>query len=130
MAGMSDATRVDPPLAGYTVVDLSTGIAGAYCTKLLADGGASVSKVEPPEGDPLRRWSSSGAAITPGSDGALFSFLAGSKHSIVADPEVGDDVQMVYRMLAAADAVVWSTGSKVAQHQEFTPAEIHRATRT
>ena len=119
-----------PPLAGYTVVDLSTGIAGAYCTKLLADGGATVIKVEPPEGDPLRRWSSSGAAIHAGSDGALFSFLAGSKHSVVADPEVGDDVQMVYRMLAAADAVVWSTGSKVAQHQEFTPAEIHRATRT
>ena len=30
---------VEPPLAGYTVVDLSTGIAGACCTKLLADGG-------------------------------------------------------------------------------------------
>ena len=30
----------EPPLAGYVVVDLSAGIAGAYCTKLLADGGA------------------------------------------------------------------------------------------
>ncbi|BBZ51009.1 hypothetical protein H7H82_19945 [Mycobacterium heidelbergense] len=30
-----------PPLAGYKVVDLSTGIAVAYCTKLLADGGAT-----------------------------------------------------------------------------------------
>jgi crotonobetainyl-CoA:carnitine CoA-transferase CaiB-like acyl-CoA transferase len=115
-----------PPLAGYTVVDLSTGIAGAYCTKLLADGGATVIKVEPPEGDPLRRWSSSGAAIHAGSDGALFSFLAGSKHSVVADPEVGDDVQMVHRLLAAADAVVWSAGSKVAEHQDLTPAAIHR----
>jgi crotonobetainyl-CoA:carnitine CoA-transferase CaiB-like acyl-CoA transferase len=127
MAGMSGGAWVEPPLAGYTVVDLSTGIAGAYCTKLLADGGADVIKVGPPEGDPLRRWSSSGAAIPPGSDGALFSFLAGSKHSVVADPEVGDDVQMVYRMLAGADAVVWSAGSKLAEHQEFTPAEIHRA---
>ncbi|HYX98695.1 MAG TPA: CoA transferase, partial [Mycobacterium sp.] len=42
------------PLHGYTVVELSTGIAGAYCTKLLADGGARVIKVEPPQGDPLR----------------------------------------------------------------------------
>ena len=115
-----------PPLAGYIVVDLSTGIAGAYCTKLLADGGATVIKVEASEGDPLRRWSSSGAAIQAGSDGALFSFLAGSKHSVVADPEVGDDVQMVHRLLAAADAVVWSAGSKVAEHQDFTPAAIHR----
>ena len=66
---------VEPPLDGYTVVDLSTGIAGAYCTKLLADGGAHVVKVEPPEGDPLRSWSASGAVTPPGRDGALFSFL-------------------------------------------------------
>ncbi|HWF30631.1 MAG TPA: CoA transferase [Mycobacterium sp.] len=116
-----------PPLAGYTVVDLSTGIAGAYCTKLLADGGATVIKVEPPEGDPLRCWSSSGATIQAGSDGALFSFLAGSKHSVVADPQVDGDVAMVHGLLAAADAVVWSVGSKVAEHQDFTPATIHRA---
>ncbi len=118
---------VEPPLAGYTVVDLSTGIAGAYCTKLLADGGADVIKVEPPEGDPLRRWSSSGAAIPAGSDGALFSFLAGSKHSVVADAAVGDDVEMVHKLLAAADAVVWSAGSKLAERQSFRPAAIHSA---
>ena len=50
MAGMSAEPRVEPPLAGFTVVELSTGIAGAYCTKLLADGGAAVIKVEPPAG--------------------------------------------------------------------------------
>ncbi len=87
--------RVEPPLAGYTVVDLSTGIAGAYCTKLLADGGADVVKVESPEGDPLRRWSASGAAIPAGGDGALFSFLAGAKHSVVADPAGDDDTELV-----------------------------------
>ena len=112
------------PLNGYVVVDLSTGIAGAYCTKLLADGGAEVIKVEPPEGDPLRRWSASGAEIAPGDDGALFSFLACSKHSVVADPET--DVDFVNALLADADAVVWSRGSTVAEHRAFTPAEIHR----
>lgn len=114
------------PLSGYTVVDLSTGIAGAYCTKLLADGGATVIKVEPRQGDPLRRWSASGTAIPPGGDGALFSFLAGSKHSVVADPDVDDDVEMVHRLLAGADAVVWSAGSTVAEHQDFMPSAIHR----
>jgi crotonobetainyl-CoA:carnitine CoA-transferase CaiB-like acyl-CoA transferase len=116
---------VESPLAGYTVVDLSTGIAGAYCTKLLADGGAEVVKVEPPEGDPLRSWSASGSVIRPADDGALFSFLAGSKHSVVADPEVDDDLELINRLLASADAAVWSAGSKVAEHPGLTPSAIH-----
>lgn len=110
------------PLNGYTVVDLSSGIAGAYCTKLLADGGAQVIKVEAPQGDPLRRWSASGAEIQDGDDGALFSFLACSKHSVVADPQA--DVDFLNALLADADAVVWSSGSPIAN--VFTPAEIHR----
>ena len=123
--GMSEPPAA--PLTGYTVVDLSSGIAGAYCTKLLADGGADVIKVESPAGDPLRRWSASGAVIPPDSDGALFSFLAGSKHSVVADPDVGDDVEMLGKLLASADAVVWSAGSRVADYQAFAPTAIRRA---
>ena len=61
------------PLTGLRVVDLSTWIAGAYCTKLLADGGAEVVKFEPPAGDPLRLWSASGAEILPDADGALLN---------------------------------------------------------
>jgi len=110
------------PLNGYSVIDLSVGIAGAYCTKLLADAGATVVKVEPPEGDPLRRWSASGAEIAPGDDGALFSFLACSKHSVVADPD--DDIDYVNALLDGADAVVWSRGSTVADHVVLAPAAI------
>jgi crotonobetainyl-CoA:carnitine CoA-transferase CaiB-like acyl-CoA transferase len=113
------------PLAGYVVVDLSTGIAGAYCTKLLADGGAEIIKVEPPQGDPLRRWSASGAEIEPGADGALFSFLACSKHSVVVDPDT--DIDFVNELLADADAVVWSRGSTIVEDPSLTPREIHRA---
>jgi crotonobetainyl-CoA:carnitine CoA-transferase CaiB-like acyl-CoA transferase len=117
---------VEPPLAGYTVVDLSTGIAGAYCTKLLADGGADIVKVEPPGGDPLRQWSASGARIDAGADGALFSFLACSKHSVVADPDSADDIEFVDELLAAADAVVWSAGSRLAELPSLGPKELHR----
>ncbi|MBJ7338326.1 CoA transferase [Mycolicibacterium sp.] len=114
------------PLDGYSVVDLSSGIAGAYCTKLLADGGATVVKVESPQGDPLRRWSASGARIEPDDDGALFGFLASAKQSVVADPDVAADVALVERLLGAADAVVWSRGSSVAELDALSPDAVHR----
>jgi crotonobetainyl-CoA:carnitine CoA-transferase CaiB-like acyl-CoA transferase len=114
------------PLSGYTVVDLSSGIAGAYATKILADGGADVVKVESPEGDPLRGWSASGAMIPPGEDGALFGFLGCSKRGVVADPDDAADVALVGRLLGSADAVVWSRGSRMAELDSLTPVEIYR----
>ncbi|MET0902560.1 MAG: CoA transferase [Acidimicrobiales bacterium] len=114
------------PLAEYVVVDLSTGIAGAYCTKLLADGGAEVIKVEPPEGDPLRRWSASGSEIPAGGDGALFTFLSSTKQSVTADPDVAADLERVQALLAQADAVVWSKGSRLAECPALAPDTIRR----
>lgn len=105
------------PLTGIRVVDASIGIAGAYCTRLLADGGADVVKVEPPGGDPLRRWSASGAAIAPGEDGALFNFLHASKGSVVTPDGAVDD------LLADADALVWSKGAALTP----APHDILRA---
>jgi crotonobetainyl-CoA:carnitine CoA-transferase CaiB-like acyl-CoA transferase len=67
------------PLAEEFVVDLSSGIGGGYCGKILADGGADVVKIEAPGGDPLRPWSASGAPVEPGGDGALFQCLASSE---------------------------------------------------
>ncbi|MGV0698174.1 CaiB/BaiF CoA transferase family protein [Mycolicibacter sinensis] len=110
------------PLDGFTVIDLSTGIAGAYCTKMLADGGAEVVKVEPPQGDPLRYWSASGAETA--GDGALFSFLSGGKRSVVTDPD--RDTALVDRLLSGADAVIWSRGSALAEHPAFAPHQITR----
>jgi crotonobetainyl-CoA:carnitine CoA-transferase CaiB-like acyl-CoA transferase len=78
------------------VVDLSTEIAGPYCTKLLADAGADVVKIEAAEGDPLRRWRS----------GALFKFLNTSKRSIAGDPRDA----VVRDLVVAADVVVESNG--------------------
>ena len=95
-------------LSDVRVVDLSTGIAGPYCTKLFADAGADVIKVEPPSGDPLRSWSATGADLD-GRDGALFRFLNTSKRSVVGRP--GDPE--VTSLIAGADLVVESPGTDI-----------------
>ncbi len=115
-----------PPLRDYVVVDLSSGIAGAYCTKLLADGGAVVLKVEGPGGDRLRSWSASGTTIPPGRDGALFSFLSSSKQSLLVDPDDPDHVAALRTQVEQADAVVWSKGSRLAERADFGPEALRR----
>jgi len=71
------------PYAGLRVLEISAGIAGSYCGKMFADAGADVVKAEPPGGDPMRRWSASGAEIPDGGNGALFGYLNGGKRSLV-----------------------------------------------
>lgn len=116
----------EPPLSGCRVVDLSTWIAGAYATKLLADGGADVVKAESPVGDPLRRWSASGATIPADDDGALFNHLGASKRSVVVDPDDDGDRAALHELLAGAEIAVWSPGSTVGEHASLAPAELRR----
>src|SRR3954466_13247979 len=103
------------PLSGVQVVDLSSGLAGAYCAKLLADGGADVVKVEDADGDRLRRVVECGAPLARGDDGALFRFLCASSASVVAD------VAHAHALIAGADVVVWSAGSSVADDVTCPP---------
>jgi crotonobetainyl-CoA:carnitine CoA-transferase CaiB-like acyl-CoA transferase len=86
-----------PALAGLRVVDLSSGIAGAYCSKLFVDAGADVVIVEPPRGHPLR---------SRGGTGALFGFLHTGKRSVIAEPAEGLLSAPTAQLVATADVVV------------------------
>jgi crotonobetainyl-CoA:carnitine CoA-transferase CaiB-like acyl-CoA transferase len=85
---------------GLVVVDGSSSIAGAYCAKLFADAGATVTLVEPASGAPLRRWSWD-RELEPGQDGALFRYLRHGQRS-VTDPTA------VEQHLESADLVILS----------------------
>lgn len=95
----------DEGLAGLRVVDFSTQIAGPYCSKLFADAGADVVKVEPEGGDSLRRFSASGARLED-ADSALFRFLNAGKRSVPGTP----DDPAVQALVGGADLVVEAHG--------------------
>jgi crotonobetainyl-CoA:carnitine CoA-transferase CaiB-like acyl-CoA transferase len=97
-----------PPLAGLRVVDATEGIAGGYATKLLADLGADVTKVERVGGDPLRTWSAASPDEMAPETGALFAFLNERKATIGAD-----DAGSVAERVRDADVIVDTRGLHV-----------------
>jgi crotonobetainyl-CoA:carnitine CoA-transferase CaiB-like acyl-CoA transferase len=96
-----------PRVSATRIVCLAGDIAGGYCARLLADGGAEILRVEDPAGDPLRGWSQSGSAR---GDGALFQFLAAGSTSVVAT-----DPDELAPMVRSADVIVWSPHSEIAR---------------
>jgi CoA:oxalate CoA-transferase len=59
---MQDADTTRAPLAGMRVLDFSIMLAGPYCARLLADVGADVINILPPEGDDKRQRAVAGRA--------------------------------------------------------------------
>ena len=89
------------PLKGIRVLDFSIMLAGPYCARLLADVGAEVIKIEPPEGDDMR-------LRTPLRDGhsAYFGQLNAGKKSLALDLKNAEAIRLVHRLVAEADIVV------------------------
>ena len=88
-------------LQGVRVVDLTRILSGPFCTLLLADMGAEVIKVEPPEGDPLR---AQGVIV----EGLSWYFAAfnRNKRSVVLNLRSAAGKAALRRLIATADVVV------------------------
>ena len=76
---------VQAPLAGVRVVDLSRNVAGPYASYLLAQFGADVVKVEPPGGDPSRRFGPFPNDVPDPETSGLFLHLNRNKRSVALD---------------------------------------------
>jgi glutaryl-CoA transferase len=96
------------PLAGLRVIDCSTVLAGPYCTMLLADLGAEVIKVEPPEGDATRGWGPPwvGSEADGTRTAAYYLAVNRSKRSIRLDLHRAKGTAILRRLLAGADVLV------------------------
>jgi crotonobetainyl-CoA:carnitine CoA-transferase CaiB-like acyl-CoA transferase len=96
------------PLAGLRVIDCSTVLAGPYCTMLLADLGADVIKVEPPEGDATRGWGPPWVgSVKDGSRTAAYYLAVNrSKRSLRLDLHTSEGAGILRRLLADADVLV------------------------
>ena len=90
------------------VLDLSTGIAGGYCAKVLGDAGADIIKLEPPAGDPLRLRSAAGQTMDPVEGGPLFQYLHAGHRSAVADVTTPAGRDLVLAVAATVDLVIES----------------------
>lgn len=103
----------DLPLSGLVAMELGSSLAGPFATRTLADLGATVLKVEPPEtGEPSRHW---GAERLAG-ESAAFQAINKEKRSITADFSDPADIAMLHGLLAdSVDVVVQNLRPGVAE---------------
>ncbi len=104
------------PLAGVRVVELGQYIAGPFASKLLADLGAEVIKVESPEGDPMRRWEGT-AGYSP-----QFAAYNRNKSGVVLDLKSEQGLADLLALIADADVLLDNFRPGVAERLGFGPA--------
>jgi crotonobetainyl-CoA:carnitine CoA-transferase CaiB-like acyl-CoA transferase len=107
------------PLSGIRVVDVTTSLAGPYCTEVLAALGADVVKVEPPRGgDEARTW---GPPFWDG-ESTLFLTVNAGKRSVCIDLRRGLDI--VLRLVDRADVFVQSLRPGLAEERGLGAAAL------
>ena len=102
----ADAAPPSPPplraLAGLEVLELGQLIAGPFCTRILGEFGAAVTKIEPPgQGDPLRKW----RHLDDGTS-LWWHVQSRGKRSVALDLRQPEAQEIVRRLAAKADIVV------------------------
>jgi formyl-CoA transferase len=90
-------------LAGLKVIDLSRVLGGPYCAQMLADHGAEVIKVEPPQGDETRLW---GPPFDQEGISAYFAGINRNKRTIALDLSKPEGRDVLLKLLADADVLI------------------------
>jgi crotonobetainyl-CoA:carnitine CoA-transferase CaiB-like acyl-CoA transferase len=89
-------------LSHLRIVEIGSAPAASYCARLFADFGAAVQKIEPPQGDPLRR----SAPLTPKGQSAWFAFLNFNKSSVALDPDDANASVRLTELIGNCDILI------------------------
>lgn len=108
------------PLAGMRVLDAASFVAGPLASALLGDLGAEVVKVEPPEGDPLRRI---GGVLGDGMS-ATFAFVNRGKRSVVVDPQSRGDLESLALLVGTTDIAIHNKRPRAAARLGIEEAPV------
>ena len=114
-------------LEGLFVLDLTTTLAGSYCTKLWVDAGAEVLKVESSDGDPLRRRRVLGSPVRSGGHSPLSAFLHAGKGSEVTDLTTPVGRRHVLDLARSADLLVESANPGTLDSMGLGPRVLRAA---
>ena len=114
------------PLDGIRIIDASRVLAGPFATMLLADLGADVIKIEPPEGDETRRWGPPWWGDPSEGRSAYFASVNRNKRSVVLDLRTDDGRTHLDRLLASADLLVHNYRPSTSVRLGLGAAELRR----
>lgn len=106
------------PLAGLKVLELGHYIAGPFCTRILADLGAEVVKVEPPGGDPVRGWGAK-------KDGHPVWFSIHGRNKLSVELDLKRQRDIVLKLAARADVLVENFRAGYLERIGLGPGVLH-----
>jgi formyl-CoA transferase len=106
---MQPPPKRNGPLTGLKVLELGHYIAGPFCTRILADLGAEVVKVEPPGGDPIRGWGAK-------ANGHPVWFSIHGRNKLSVELDLKRECDTAVRLAAWADVLV----------ENFRPGQLER----
>jgi len=107
------------PAAGVRVVAIEQSVAGPLCSRIMADLGATVIKIETPIGDFARRWDG-----LVGGESSYFAWLGRRKRSVVLDLKQPESRTVLHSLLDEADVLVFNISTAAARRLGLTEEAI------
>jgi len=112
----------DQPLNGIRILDLTQFLSGPFATQILADLGADIIKLEPPQGDPIR-------AVPPhfvGENSVYFLCINRNKRTVAVDMKIAQGRELVKRLALASDIVMENFRPGVLDRLGFSAEELRK----